>query len=187
MAQQVLSASDVKLRIDSIVPRLTLIETEESWDTIATSIKTLTQICQGGGCDYPETIVPSLRFLSTPITSAIKSERTRLSGVAIDCIAELATGLGTSFEPLLPVFFPTLISVCARSNKVFVTRARACILLVIESTQLPSILSYFVHSIKDKSTSLRLVAAEGVLTCLNCLNPPDLEKEVRAREVREYD
>ncbi|KAK0241942.1 clasp N terminal-domain-containing protein [Armillaria nabsnona] len=183
MARQVLSASDVKLRIESIVPRLTLIETEESWDTIATSIKTLTQICQDGGCDYPEAIVPSLRSLSTPITSAIKSERTRLSGVAIDCITELATGLGTSFEPLLPVFFPALLSVCARTNKVFVTRARACVLLIIESTQLPSILPYFVHSIKDKSASLRLVAAEGVLTCLNCLNPPDLEKEVRAREV----
>ncbi|PBK73780.1 hypothetical protein ARMSODRAFT_1001764 [Armillaria solidipes] len=183
MARQVLSANDVKLRIDAIVPRLTLIETEDSWDTIATSIKTLTQICQDGGCDYPETIVPSLRSLSTPITSAIKSERTRLSGVAIDCITELATGLGTSFEPLLPVFFPALLSVCARTNKVFVTRARACVLLIIESTQLPSILPYFVHSIKDKSTSLRLVAAEGVLTCLNCLNPPDLEKEVRAREV----
>ncbi|KAK0225765.1 clasp N terminal-domain-containing protein [Armillaria fumosa] len=183
MARQVVSASDVKLRIESVVPHLTLIETEESWDIIATSIKTLSQICQDGGCDYPEILVPSLRSLSAPITSAIKSERTRLSGVAIECITELATGLGTSFEPLLPVFFSTLLSVCARSNKVFVTRARACILLIIESTQLPSILPYFVHSIKDKSTSLRLVAAEGVLTCLNCLNPPDLEKEVRAREV----
>ncbi|KAK0212992.1 clasp N terminal-domain-containing protein [Desarmillaria ectypa] len=183
MARQVLSANDVKLRIESIVPRLTLIETEESWDTIATSITTLTQVCKDGGCEYPEVIVPSLRSLSTPITCAIKSERTRLSGVAIDCITELATGLGTSLEPLLPVFFPTLLSLCARTNKVFVTRARACILVIIESTQLPSILPYFVHSIKDKSTSLRLVAAEGVLTCMNCLNPPDLEKEVRAREV----
>ncbi|KAG7446429.1 uncharacterized protein BT62DRAFT_825076, partial [Guyanagaster necrorhizus] len=157
--------------------------TEESWDAIATSITTITQVCRDGGCDYPETIVPSLRALSIPITSAIKSERTRLSGVAIDCITELATGLGTSFESLLPAFFPTLLSVCARTNKVFVTRARACILVIIESTQLPSILPYFVHSIKDKSTSLRLVAAIGVLTCMNCLNPPDLEKEVRAKEI----
>ncbi|KAK0461420.1 clasp N terminal-domain-containing protein [Desarmillaria tabescens] len=183
MARQVLSANDVKLRIEALVPRLTLIETEESWDTIATSITTLTQVCKDGSCEYTEVIVSSVRSLSNPITSAIKSERTRLSGVAIDCITELATGLGTSFEPLLPVFFPALLSLCARTNKVFVTRARACILVIIESTQLPSILPYFAHSIKDKSMSLRLAAAEGVLTYMNCLNPPDLEKEVRAREI----
>ncbi|KAG6868907.1 hypothetical protein C0993_007681 [Termitomyces sp. T159_Od127] len=56
-------------------------------------------------------------------------------------------------------------------------------MVIIETTQLSAILSYFVQSIEDKSVSIRLAAAEGTLACVNCFNPPDLEKEARASEV----
>lgn len=111
------------------------------------------------------------------------SERTRLSGAAIDLVSVVASNLGSSFDPLLPVFLPVLLSLCARTNKVMITRARSCIVVIIEATQLPSILPYFFQSIKDKSASLRLTAAEGTLNCMNCFNPPDLEKEARARDI----
>ncbi|KAG6889579.1 hypothetical protein C0992_004687 [Termitomyces sp. T32_za158] len=95
----------------------------------------------------------------------------------------LATGLGKSFKPLLQIFLPTLLSLCGRTNKVVVTRAKACIMVIVETTQLSAILSYFVQSIEDKSASIRFAAAEGTLACVNCFNPPDLEKEARANEV----
>lgn len=140
-------------------------------------------MCQNGACDWPEEFIPALRVLSRPLISAMNSERTRLSGVAIDLIGLVASGLGSTFEPLLKIFFPVLLALSGRTNKVIITRARACIIVIIETTQLPSILPYFLQSVKDKSTSLRLTATEGTLTCMNCFNPPDLEKDTRAREI----
>jgi hypothetical protein len=113
----------------------------------------------------------------------MNSERTRLSGVAIDLIGSVASGLGSIFEPMLQIFFPSLLTLSGRTNKVITTRARACIIVIIEATQLSSILPFFLQSVKVKSTSLRLVVAEGTLACMNCFNPPDLEQDTRAREI----
>jgi hypothetical protein len=117
------------------------------------------------------------------VTSAASSERSRLSAAATELIAALASGLGGDFEPLLPLYLPTILAICARPNKIFVSRGKATIRVIIEQTQLPSILSYLVESLKDKSFSLRLIAIDGTLACLNCLNPPDLERESRAKEI----
>ncbi|KAF8891649.1 clasp N terminal-domain-containing protein [Infundibulicybe gibba] len=111
------------------------------------------------------------------------SERTRLSGAAVDLVSAVALQMGGQFEPLLPLFFPTLLNLCSRTNKVTITRTRTCILAIIEATQLPSILPYFLQSVKDKSASLRLTSVEGTLCCLNCFNPPDLEREARAKDI----
>jgi CLASP N terminal len=113
----------------------------------------------------------------------MNSERTRLSGAAIDLLVSVATGLGREFEQLLTLFMPPLLALCGRTNKVVINRARTCIITIIESTQLASVLSYFLQNIKDKSASLRLLAAEGTLACLNSCNPPDLERELRARDI----
>ncbi|KAJ3786323.1 clasp N-terminal domain-containing protein [Lentinula aff. detonsa] len=128
-------------------------------------------------------IIIIARELHRPINSAIKSERTRLSGPATDLIATMASELGTDFEPLLHLFFPTLLLLCARTSKVVVGRARSCIMSIIETTQLVAVMSYLTQSIRDKSVSLRTVAAEGTLACLNSLNPPDLAKEERTKEI----
>jgi hypothetical protein len=56
-------------------------------------------------------------------------------------------------------------------------------LTIIETTQLPSILSYLLLSLQDKAMSMRLTAMESVLACLNCFNPPDIEKEARALDI----
>lgn len=113
----------------------------------------------------------------------MNSERTRLCGTALDMLTSVANGLGHDFDQLMPLFMPTLLNVCGRTNKVVINRARGVILSIIESTQLASILSFFVQNIKDKAATLRLVVAEGTLACLNSCNPPDLEKEARARDI----
>ncbi|KAI0663352.1 clasp N-terminal domain-containing protein, partial [Cubamyces menziesii] len=128
-------------------------------------------------------LVAALRASSRPINSALNSERTRLSGTATESIATAVKALGRAFEPLIPHYLPTLLTLCTRTNKVFVTRAKECIHAVIEHTQSPSILHYLGESTKDKSVSLRLAAAEAVVLCLNSFNPPDLERESRAKEI----
>lgn len=173
----------VKHELDSINVLLSLTETEESWESIARGISNLHTLCKNGACDPPVEIVATMRMISRAIINAMNSERTRLSGAAIDLLGALASEIGTEFEPLLPIFFPTLLMLCTRTNKVSVTRARACIFTIIDSTQLPSVLPYLLQSAKDKSSSLRLTVVECVLACMNCFNPPDLEKDARAREI----
>ena len=118
-------------------------------------------------------MVVAIRSLSGPLNNAINSERTKLSGSAINLITALSIGLGPAFEPLLAHFIHTLLGLCARKNRLFVSRAKACIIAIIEHTYSPSILSYLAESVHHKSVSLRLTAAEGVLVFLNSPNPPN--------------
>lgn len=164
---------------------LIVTETEESWDSIANGILHLASLSKMGACNFPDEFIASIRSLSRPLTSAMCSERGRLSGAAIDFLVTLASDLGGDMEALLPLFFPTLLTLCTRRSNIFVNRARACIIAFIENTQLPSILPYLADGSKDKSVSLRLAATESVLACLNCFNPPDLEKEARAKIVED--
>ncbi|KAG6901164.1 hypothetical protein C0995_016299 [Termitomyces sp. Mi166 len=178
------SPAGLNTRFELLRPKICQTETEDSWEAIYKNLKSLVDLCQNGGaCEFSTELVTIIRSISRPITNSLITERTRLSSVAVDLISVLATGLGKSFKPLLQIFLPTLLSLCGRTNKVIVTRAKACIMVITETTQLSSILSYFVQSIEDKSASIRLAAAEGTLTCVNCFNPPDLEKDARASEV----
>lgn len=166
--------------------KVTLKETEETWNVIAEGISHLITLCRNGGCDSVPDMVAGIRSLSRPLTSAMNSERSRLSGTAIDLVSALAIGLGSSFEPLVPLFMPALLGLCGRTNKIFTSRTKACILVLIEHTQLPCILNHLADLATHKSVFPRLTAAEGVLACLNCFNPPDLEKEARARIVEDF-
>ncbi|KAK7062632.1 hypothetical protein VNI00_000120 [Paramarasmius palmivorus] len=138
---------------------ITLPETEESWDTIAKSISKLSDLIHNG---MPNEIVSVLRDVSRNITNALRSERTRLCGPAMELITAVSAELGMSFEPLLAIYFPVLLALCARTNKVIVNKARATVFAIIENVQLSGVLPYLLQNIKDKSTSLRLVVADGI-------------------------
>ncbi|TBU64452.1 clasp N terminal-domain-containing protein [Dichomitus squalens] len=162
---------------------LSVTETEESWDSIANALSRFAALCNGNANTYPADLVAALRASSRPITSALSSERTRLSGTATDFITTAVIALGSEFEPLIPHYLPALFTLCTRTNKVFLNRAKACIAALVEHTQAISIIHYSFQSISDKSISLRLAAAETMLLCLKSFNPPDLEKESRAKEI----
>lgn len=147
------------------------------------SIQRLSALVRGGACEYPEVLLPTLKELARPINQCITTERSRLSGAALECIALLAEGLAKQFETLVPTFFPTLLAMSTRPNKVFISRARTCIMAVVEHTQLPSLLPHLRRAIGDKSKSLRLVSTDATLACLRCFNPPDLEVNSRAEDI----
>ncbi|GJE95437.1 clasp N terminal-domain-containing protein [Phanerochaete sordida] len=167
----------------SVKNALALAETEDTWDRIAAALSAFETLLQECGGDIPGELVETMRSLSSPITKSIMSERSRLSGCGMGLLATAANELGKSFEPLVPVFFPTLLILCGRPNKVFATRAKASLMAIIQHTQSPHILSVLLRYAKDKSTPLRLTAGEAALACLQCFNPPDLQKESRGQEV----
>ncbi len=162
---------------------LSLAETEETWDTIGNALLRIIALSKGGACDFPIALTSSIRSMHRSITSAAASERSRLSATAVECIGALATGLGPSFDPFVPLFTPTLLSICSRPNKVFISRAKATIQTIIDQTQLISLLPYFVGALHEKSVTLRLIAIESLLACVQCFNPPDLERDARARDI----
>ncbi|KAJ7188412.1 clasp N terminal-domain-containing protein [Mycena filopes] len=176
-----LNPSLFEQKFESIRAQLFLSETEETWDAIARAVTALTAACSD--TDTPTELLLAMRSSSRPLISAMNSERGRLSGVAIDLVAVVASSLGVAFEPLLAHFFPVLLALSSRTSKVTVARARTCILAVIDATHLPSILPYLVQSVTDKSVSLRLTVVESTLACINSFNPPDLEKDTRAKDI----
>ncbi|OAX33443.1 hypothetical protein K503DRAFT_725833 [Rhizopogon vinicolor AM-OR11-026] len=169
--------------LQDICKRVSIPETEESWDKIEQAIVQLTECCNISGCKFPEEMIAGIRSMSRPLNHAMKSERSRLSGSAIECVTAQSAGLGPLFEPLIPLFIPTLLGICARSNKVFTRRAKACIFAVITHTSSPSILPFLAQSFNSQSTSLRLVAAEGVLTYVKSSDTPIIANDGRARLV----
>ncbi|KAJ6475204.1 clasp N-terminal domain-containing protein [Mycena vitilis] len=177
------SDSVFQQQFETVRSRLFLPETEDSWETIARSVSALAALCSDAESYTPPELVVTMRSISRPLISAMNSERSRLSGVAIDLIAVVASSLGVAFDPLIAHFFPVLLVLSSRTSKVTVARARACILTIIDATHLPSILSYLLQSVTDKSVSMRLTIVESTLACMNCFNPPDLEKDARAKEI----
>ncbi|KAL0071039.1 hypothetical protein AAF712_001597 [Marasmius tenuissimus] len=173
-------ASPFSQQLATLRPKITLPETEESWDNIARSVSSLTVLIRDG---MPDEIIDALREFSRNITNALRSERTRLCGPAMELISAVSSELGMSFEPLLPIYFPVLLNLCARTNKVIGNRARATVFSVIENTQLPAVIPYLFQNIKDKSTTLRLVAAESTITCLTGFDPAELQKESRSQDI----
>ncbi|KAJ7733088.1 hypothetical protein B0H14DRAFT_2996778 [Mycena olivaceomarginata] len=167
------STSIFQQRLETIRPQIFLPETEETWDTIARGIANLAAACNETDSYTPADLLAAMRSISRPLISAMNSERGRLS----------ASCLGVAFEPLLSHFLPVLLALSGRTSKVTVSRARTCILTIIDATHLPSILSYLLHDVADKSVSLRLAVVESTLACMNCFNPPDLEKDARAKEI----
>jgi len=147
----------------------------KSWDIIEKGIVQLIQCCNNGGCDFTTDILAGIHSLSKPLNRAIISERSSISGAAIELVTTLSQRLGPSFEPLLSLFISTLLGLCARTNKVFTKRAKECVFAVIRDTQSPSILPYLAESASHKSASVRLVAAEGVLAYLNSFKTPAIK------------
>ena len=94
-----------------------------SVNSIANSLNHFAALCNGNATTYPTDLVAALRASSRPISCALNSERTRLSGTATDLITTAATALGSAFEPLIPHYLPTLFILCTRTNKVFLNRA----------------------------------------------------------------
>lgn len=173
----------VSAELERAQAALSLKESEDTWAAIANALVKLKQVIERDSADIPLQLVLILRTQAQAINSAVTSERSRLSGYALDLLSTSATALGNTFDPLLPLFVPTLLALSTRPNKVFVSRARTCLNTIISSTQSSTILPFLVHHIHDKAVSLRLTVAEAALAYLNCANPPDVQREARAKEV----
>ncbi|KZT58929.1 hypothetical protein CALCODRAFT_431937 [Calocera cornea HHB12733] len=103
------------------------------------------------------------------------SERTRLSGTACDLLATIAPRMGDKFDAVLPLFFPEVLKLCSRTNKLFIARAQKTLAVIITHTKLAGVFPFLREAVKDKSHTLRISAIEMTLQCM---------KEYEARILR---
>src|SRR5882757_2552217 len=114
----VATPSDLRAEIEYIRRKISLPETEESCDTIQQGILQLTQLCNIGGCKFTTEMLAGIYSLSKPLNLAMKLEHTMLSSSAIQLVATLSAGLGSSFKPLVSLFVPTLLRLCVQTENV---------------------------------------------------------------------
>ncbi|KAL5523484.1 hypothetical protein ACEPAG_7657 [Sanghuangporus baumii] len=177
------SAALLEYELSDVRAGLEVMETEDSWDKILNALLRLNAIVIGSAADYPSQLIAACKGFVRPMINSLTSERSRLSGAATDVLTSLATHLQRTFEALIPHFVPTLLTLAARSNKIFIARAKACLMTIVENCQSPAILPLLRHAISDKSVALRLTVVDLVVTCLNCFNPPDLEAPNRPEDI----
>ncbi|KAJ1034997.1 hypothetical protein NDA18_000602 [Ustilago nuda] len=171
------SAKEVYEHLSDLSTNLHLPETEHTWQKIEQSLLHIQAITRGGATKWPD-FIPLLRENASPINDALLSERTKLSGTAADLLNSIAPRLGEKFEPLVAVFVPTLLLICARTNKVAVKRAEKTLHFVVKHCRPTSVIAYLKEAIKDKGQGLRAVAARTLVLALEVT-----EKEKLARRV----
>jgi hypothetical protein len=175
------NAASFAYELETIVETLSQPETEDSWDTIGRSVQRWTALVKGGA-PSPD-LVAALRQHSRSVIRCINSERTILSGHTVNLLEQTALAVGTDFEPLCPLYIPVLLSLCTRTIKLYVSRAKACLLTIVDEVRPPSILSHLHHSVDSKAATLRLAVVELTSASLNSFNPSDLAKDARARDI----
>lgn len=171
------SASDVQTHFDELYDDLCTPETEHTWQKIECAISHIHAITRGGATKHVE-FITLLKNAADPINNALLSERTKLSGTAGDLLNSIAPRMAQRFEPLVPVFVPTLLLICARTNKVAVKRAERSLHFIVRHCKPPSVVSYLKDAISDKSQGLRAVTAGTLVLVLENTDKDRLARRV---------
>lgn len=134
---------------------------------IDASLKRFTAAVRGGACDYPDDFVR--RWKETDIVrgvvGALSTERTRLSGTALDLLGSTAR-LGSHWDSAIPFYIPTIIKLLGRASRIYVTRASIALNTLIRGTKSASFVPLLLDGLNDKSVSMRVGCADAILCCL---------------------
>ncbi|KAJ8293745.1 Protein stu-1 [Rhodotorula toruloides] len=166
------SPADLRHEVDALLAVLQLNETEDTWEKINKALKRFQAVVRGGACRFTDDFVAAMRDprMAKGVCRSLTTERGALSGTALEMVAS-CTRLGPSFAPLLAVYFPSVLRLFARPNKVYVTRAASTAASIIRNTRLGEVLRFIVLEWRNeggKSASFREQAAAAVAVMLGC-------------------
>ncbi|CAO1619585.1 unnamed protein product [Parajaminaea phylloscopi] len=173
----VASAVELAAHFESIEYALAQKETEDSWERIDKGLLKLEAVAKGGGYKFDE-FVGHMKAVAGPLTRSLLSERTRLSGTAADVLNSIAPRLAERFEPLVNVYVPPLLQLCARTNKVAYKRAEKCLHLIAKHCRLPNTIPLLREACKDKVAGLRSVAIVNATVLVQCAGRERLARKV---------
>lgn len=157
-------------------------ETEENWDRMERAFLVLASVVRGGAYKLDADFMPGVRTIARATTNAVSihvyqllgeldvlkywfkmlSDRSRLSGTAVELLTVIGARLGAKFEPLIPLYIPAVLKLCTRSGKIYVNRAQNCLKLFAAYCRVPSLVTLLKESIDDKSVTLRFAVTDAL-------------------------
>ncbi|KAJ2384542.1 hypothetical protein GGI23_006906, partial [Coemansia sp. RSA 2559] len=166
----------------TLIVRLDVVEHEETWQQIDNALKDLTSLVKAGATKL-DAFASLMKQASKYLNNAIISERTRLSGTALELVEEMARQMETRFQPVGDMVFPTVLKTCARANKVFVTRGIKCLTTVITyahaGEQAPRVC---MAATTDPNKTMRASATKLLMSMVSCCTVPELAPHMAAVE-----
>ncbi|OZJ01870.1 hypothetical protein BZG36_05272 [Bifiguratus adelaidae] len=152
-------------------------ESELTWDSFENALKSLTDWVKHGVVKYPG-FPSALKTLRTPIVDSMLTERTRLSGAAIELTQTLSSHMLSDFEPWAEYFVPPVLELCKRTNKLFVLRGTACLKVMVKeaksSTAITQSCAIFLTK-PTQSKTLKTAALDAIAVGFGTLKASELE------------
>ncbi|KAF9906322.1 hypothetical protein BX616_000756 [Lobosporangium transversale] len=156
-------------------------ETEHNWAAKEATLKTLGAACHSGIAQNNEYIV-FIKNHRKAFAECLLTERTRLSGAACELVEKLSTAMGRDFGIHFPDLFTNpLLKVCARTNKVMVSRSLKALNSMINAgnvVPLPRACSAFATNNK----TLRIACIGIIASCITQFSSQELEPHLHAFE-----
>ena len=96
------------------------------------------------------------------------SERTRLSGTAVELVKTLAKTMQRDYEPFHDMFHGSLVRMLARTKKVIVAQALDCLKTVIVASKLPRLIPRF-SAMFTNNNKLQVINNSTLSSAATCL------------------
>ncbi|KAF8322200.1 hypothetical protein DL93DRAFT_2205473 [Clavulina sp. PMI_390] len=137
-------------------------ETEENWDRMERAFLVLASVVRGGAYKLEDDFIPGVKTLGRATTSAMLSDRSKLSGMAIEFLTTVGVRMAAKFEPLVHLYIPAVLKLCARSGKIYVSRATNCLKIFAACCRVPPLVTLMKEYVTDKSQTLRFAVVDAL-------------------------
>ncbi|KAF9930773.1 hypothetical protein FBU30_011309 [Linnemannia zychae] len=169
-----LSAPSVNLNYHDLDNILSQPETEHNWAQKEAALRSLGAACHVS-IGHNQEYVAFIKAHRKAFSECLLTERTRLSGTACELVEKLSTSMGRDFGVHFPdLFTPALLKVCARTNKVMVTRAVKALQSMVNAGCLPT-LPKACQAFTTNNKTLRIACIGLIASCIAQFTSQELE------------
>ncbi|KAI8379327.1 clasp N-terminal domain-containing protein, partial [Radiomyces spectabilis] len=153
-------------------------ETDQTWEAFDRALQNIALWAEQDRVHEYAGFVDHMKALQRPIIRAMTTDRTRLSGTAIDLLKKLSSAMEGDYEKIHDLFAPTLLRLFARTNKVTNMRSLECYKAVIENSKIPKSIPRLCDSLlrKDPNKSVRKCVNECLAKLLQVNAPRDVQR-----------
>ncbi|KAG0200227.1 hypothetical protein BGX28_006654 [Mortierella sp. GBA30] len=176
-----LSSSALSLNYYDMDNVLSQPETEHNWAAKEDAIRSLGSACHSSIAQNQE-FISFIKAHRKAFTESLLTERTRLTGAACEMVEKLATAMGRDFGLHFADFFTgALLKVCARTNKVMVSRAVKALNGIINAG-CPAVLPKACQAFSTNNKTLRIACIGLIASCIAQYAAQELESYLASFE-----
>ncbi|CDH59139.1 hypothetical protein RO3G_05499 [Lichtheimia corymbifera JMRC:FSU:9682] len=163
-------------------------ETDETWQLFNAALDNIRNWVEQSNAHEYEGFGKHLKSLRDGINHALLSERTRLSGSAVELVKTLAKTMQRDYEPFHDMFHGSLLRMLARTKKVIVAQALDCLKTVIAASKLPRLIPRFSamltnnNKLQVTNNSTLSSAATCLELCIQNNSPEHIQPHIQSLE-----